>query len=123
MQFDILVRGYQRDHREIQIGGAKQRPCCAFSSIRGELFPTDMLVEEIWAAPPPATAVKTVQVYVSQLRKALGEGAVATAPGWVRPTGPSAAPVDADRFEDLIAKRHHRHLAEGDAQQADAGAP
>ncbi len=39
-----------------------------------ELVPTARLVDELWGDQPPSTAVKAVQVHVSQLRKALGEG-------------------------------------------------
>ena len=35
---------------------------------------TDRLVEGLWGEEPPATAAKMVQLYVSQLRKALADG-------------------------------------------------
>ena len=41
---------------------------------RGELVSVDRLVDELWGERPPDTATKPVQVYVSRLRKALGEG-------------------------------------------------
>ena len=42
------------------------------------MVPTTRLVDELWGEQPPATAVKAVQVYVSQLRKALGDGVIET---------------------------------------------
>src|SRR5207253_2389463 len=41
----------------------------------------DTLVDELWEDRPPERAVKTVQVYVSQLRKALGRDRVKTTGG------------------------------------------
>jgi ABC-type transport system substrate-binding protein/class 3 adenylate cyclase len=81
---------------------------------RGELVPTDRLVEEIWHGAPPPTAVKSVQVYVSQLRKAIGEGMVETRPGGYMLRVENTT-VDADRFEELLADGH-RLLSEGDAE-------
>ena len=37
----------------------------------GEVLSTDRLIDEVWADEPPSTAAHTVQVYVSNLRKAL----------------------------------------------------
>ena len=45
---------------------------------RGEAVSTDRLVDELWGERAPATAAKTVQVYVSHLRKALGAGVIVT---------------------------------------------
>ena len=41
---------------------------------------TDRLVDELWGERPPKTAVKTVHVYVSRLRKRLGADAIVTRP-------------------------------------------
>jgi YVTN family beta-propeller protein len=106
-----------RDGQEVRIGAAKQRALLTLLLLRrGELVPTDRLVEEIWNGSPPITAVKSVQVYVSQLRKALGEGVLETRPGGylLRAEGTT---VDADRFEELLGEGH-RLLAEGDAEAA-----
>ena len=48
------------------VGGAR--------ASRGEVVSSDRLIDELWGERPPATAAKTVQVYVSELRKALGDG-------------------------------------------------
>src|SRR5215471_19171881 len=66
---------------------------------RNDVVSVDTLVEELWAEPP-ATAPKNVQVYVSHLRKALGDGALVTrAPGYVLRVEEES--LDADRFRAL----------------------
>src|SRR5262249_26724160 len=35
---------------------------------------TDRLIDDLWGSEPPGTAANTIQVYVSQLRKALCPG-------------------------------------------------
>jgi DNA-binding SARP family transcriptional activator len=63
----------------LPLGGAKQRAVLAVLILhRGEVVPTERMVDELWSDRPPATAAKTVQVYVSQLRKALGDGHLVT---------------------------------------------
>ena len=65
------------------------------------------LIDGLWGEQPPATATKIVQVYVSQLRKALaagGDGAeiVTRGRGYELRLGSGA--VDAQRFERLVAQ-------------------
>ena len=43
--------------------------------------PSERLIDELWGERAPATAAKTLQTYVSKLRKALGEGVVLTRAG------------------------------------------
>jgi DNA-binding SARP family transcriptional activator len=88
---------------EVPIGTAKQRALLALLLLRrGELVPTSTLVDELWGERPPATAVKTVQVYVSQLRKLLGGGLIDTRPGgYLLRASPDS--LDAVRFEQLVA--------------------
>ena len=65
------------------------------------VVPVDVLVESIWADPPPS-AHKVVQVYVSQLRKALGPEAIETrSPGYLARVG--AEEHDLGEFERLAA--------------------
>ena len=105
MEFGILgPLSVWLDGTEVPIGAAKQRALLTLLLLRrGEVVPTEVLVDELWGSEPPATAVKVVQVYVSQLRKTLGEAAVET-----RPTGyrlrlePDA--LDATRFERLLGQ-------------------
>ncbi len=69
---------------------------------RNEVVPSDRLVEELWSGEAPASALKTLQLYVSQLRKLLPAGTLVTrAPGYVLNVGPDE--LDADDFEELLA--------------------
>jgi WD40 repeat protein/DNA-binding SARP family transcriptional activator len=96
--------------RRASLGGSKQRMLLALLLLhRNEVVSVDLLVEELWAGRPPATAVKIVQVYVSQLRKALGgrrtsrdaeDVLVTRAPGYLLRVGRDE--LDADRFERLV---------------------
>ena len=65
----------------------------------GRVVPVDTLVDDLWREPP-ASAHKVVQVYVSQLRKALGPDAIETrAPGYLARA--TADESDLGRFEQL----------------------
>ena len=65
---------------------------------RGEVVSTDRLIDALWGERPPATAAKTVQVYVSNLRKALGDGVVETrGRGYVLAL--EARRLDVERFD------------------------
>ena len=62
--------------------GARQRAVLAILLLhRGEVVSVDRVVDELWGERPPDTATKTVQVYVSRLRKALGDGVLVTRGG------------------------------------------
>ncbi len=90
--------------RGLPLGGAKQRAVLAILIVhRGEALSTDRMIDELWGERPPATAAKTVQVYISHLRKILGEGVVATRGGGYSLDVP-ADQVDAERFESLAAE-------------------
>ena len=70
----------------------------------------------MWGADAPATAVKTIQVYVSNLRKAVGDGVLLTrAGGYVLTSAPEE--VDVARFEELVAEGRGELVA-GDARGA-----
>jgi DNA-binding SARP family transcriptional activator len=84
-----------RDGVPVGVPAAKQRTLLgALLLHRGEILSTERLVDELWGENPPATATKTIQVYVSQLRKLLGEDAIETRPPGTRcrRTGPSSTP-------------------------------
>jgi DNA-binding SARP family transcriptional activator/WD40 repeat protein len=106
-----------RDGEPLALGAVQQRALLAVLVLhRGEVVSTDRLVDELWGERAPAAAAKTVQVYVSQLRKALGAGVIVTQGRAYRL---AAAPeqVDAVRFEALGAEGR-RALAGGDAARA-----
>lgn len=92
------------DGAHVPLGGAKQRGVLAILLLhRGEVVSVDRVVDELWGERPPDTATKTVQVYVSRLRKAFGEGVLVTrGGGYVLEVGENQ--VDADRFERLAAE-------------------
>src|SRR4051794_9713914 len=72
-----------RDGRALPLGGRKQRSLVAVLVLHaGEFLSSDRLIEELWQESD-AGAPARLQVYVSQLRKALGEdaGALQTRPG------------------------------------------
>ena len=97
----------------LPVGSGKQAALLALLALRrGEAFSNDRLVDALWDGHPPPTAPKNVQIYVSQLRKALGEGVIETRGG-----GYAAAlerdQVDTMRFEALV-ERGSVLLADGD---------
>ena len=66
----------------------------------GRIVAAERLVEDLWGETPPRSASKVLQGYVSQLRKALGAGAIETrAPGYLVAAGPED--VDLAQFESL----------------------
>jgi predicted ATPase/DNA-binding SARP family transcriptional activator len=119
MRFGILGPFEVADDQghQLALGGLKQRSVLAILLLHGgEVVPSDRLINELWGEQPPATATKTVQVYVSNLRKALGEGVLVTRSGGyvLRVT---ALEVDAREFEAL-ATEGQRSLHAGDFRRA-----
>ena len=96
--------GAERDGEAVSLGGPPQRAVLARLAIAaGQIVAVDRLVADVWAGEPPATAVNTLQSYVSLLRRALGD------PRHLRREGPgyvltvSRDQIDATRFEDRVA--------------------
>jgi len=103
MEFRVLgPLEVEVDGRPILLGGAKQRSLLALLLLaRGRPVSRDALVESIWNGGPPETAAKSVQVYVSQLRKALGDGRVLTRErGYELVVAPRE--LDLDRFDAFV---------------------
>jgi YVTN family beta-propeller protein len=105
--------------RPVSVGAPKVRALLVVLLLRrGEVVTTDRLIDALWGERALDTAVKTVQVYVSNLRKALGDGVLVTrGGGYVLETEPGQ--VDADRFEALAADGR-RALESGDGRRAGA---
>jgi DNA-binding SARP family transcriptional activator len=90
----------------VALGAAKERALLAQLLIaRGAPVPTDRLIDGLWQGRSPATAVKSVHVYVSHLRKALGDERLVTQAGGYA-LRLDARELDAARFEE-------RHRARG----------
>ena len=70
--------------RELPLGPLKDRTVLGVLLLHAnEVVPRQRLIDELWGEAPPPTAIKAVNGYVSQLRKALGgngAGAIATRP-------------------------------------------
>src|SRR3990172_6258222 len=104
------------------LGSPKQRALLAILVIHlGEIVPTDRLIDLLWGDRPPRTAAHSVQIYVSELRKALeplgGASLIVTRqPGYQLQATPES--VDAHAFEQLVEEGTSRIRA-GDR---DAGA-
>jgi DNA-binding SARP family transcriptional activator/tetratricopeptide (TPR) repeat protein len=107
----------RKDGLVLALGGPRERALLAILLLNAnEPLSTDRLVDELWGEHPPKAAVKTVQVYVSRLRKLLGSDAIVTrGPGYALRIAPDR--IDAHRFEAL-AGEGRRALAEGDAATA-----
>jgi class 3 adenylate cyclase/tetratricopeptide (TPR) repeat protein len=65
----------------VALGGTRQQTVLGSLLLRaGETVPLERLVDELWEKPPD-TAAKTVQVYVSRLRRLLSPGAIESRSG------------------------------------------
>ena len=95
---EVLENGHQ-----VPLGGSKQRALLASLLLHAnEVVSRDRLIDELWGASPPATAPTALQVYVSQLRKALGRDLILTQPpGYLIRV--SDGELDLHRFERLVA--------------------
>src|SRR3954471_18505139 len=69
---------------------------------RNQVVALDRIVEDVWEGNPPETATKAAQIYVSQLRKLVGERLESRAPGYRLRVEPGE--LDAERFEQLLAE-------------------
>jgi len=101
----------------LTLGAHKQRALLALLLLhRGEALSVDRLIDELWGERPPATAAKSIQVYISQLRKILGSDVVETrGRGYALRAEPEQ--LDAVRFEELLERGRDR-LGRGEAREA-----
>ena len=100
------------DGTPVQLAAAKPRALLALLLLnRNRVVSTERLIDELWGDDPPAQATKTLQVYVSQLRKALGTERLGTrAPGYLLRI--DEGELDLDRFEQLIQQARGQGPAE-----------
>ena len=104
--------------RAIEFARGQERALLAVLLLHAnEPVSTDRLVEELWADQQPENAAKTLQVYVSRLRKSLEAGRlVTTHVGYSLAVEPGE--LDTDRFERLVDEGRNA-LAEGDSAGAE----
>lgn len=111
----------------VDIGPRKQRAVLAALLLaQGRVVSTDRLTDAVWGDEVPASATASLQVYISNLRRALrgtGESAMASPivrqpPGYYLDVAPekldiavfaaacarAAAAIDAERWEDALAE-------------------
>ena len=118
MDYRVLGPLEVRDGQEsVPLAGAKQRALLALLLVHANhVLSRDRLVDELWGDEPPETAVQSLQVYVSRLRKLLPSDTLLTRPpGYLLEVEPSE--LDLQRFERLLAEGHEA-LARGDAGRA-----
>jgi DNA-binding SARP family transcriptional activator/DNA-binding beta-propeller fold protein YncE len=94
--------------RLVPLGRGRQRSVLALLLLHAnEVLSSERLIDELWGESPPPTASKTVQVYVSQLRKALRNGdpegpLLTRGRGYVLKVEPGE--LDLERFEQALAQ-------------------
>jgi len=95
------------EQRALPLGGAKQRALLALLLLhRNEVVSVDRVIDSLWGETPPPAAAKSVQVYVSRLRRLFaphspaGSRLVTRPPGYLLEVAPEEA--DLDRFEQLV---------------------
>ncbi|MEA2131141.1 MAG: hypothetical protein QOJ85_4032 [Solirubrobacteraceae bacterium] len=119
MEFLILGPIEVRDgSTSVALGGIKPRAVIAILLLHAnEPVSAERLALALWGEDVPGSAIKTVRVHVSRLRKALSDPDVLT----TSPAGYSLrvrrGELDADRFEGLVADGR-RALADGHPVEA-----
>src|SRR5438128_5613784 len=102
------------DGNPIALGTLKERLVLAVLLLHANEFVSrERLIDELWGELPPPTAKKAVNVYVSQLRKALtrnGHDPIATADGGYR-LEVDAERLDAARLQQLLGTARERAAA------------
>src|SRR4029078_10997459 len=88
------------DGPPLTLKGRKPRALLALLLLhRNELVPPDVLIEDLWGEKAPATAANTLQVYVSQIRKIVGDRLTTEGGSYRLRVEPDE--LDAERFERL----------------------
>jgi DNA-binding SARP family transcriptional activator len=92
------------DGRVLPVGRGRQRALLAILLLRAnQIVPTERLIDDLWGGEPPSTAPKMVQMYVAELRRALGKDVLRTAsPGYTLQVEEHER--DLDRFERMLAE-------------------
>jgi DNA-binding SARP family transcriptional activator len=87
--------------RALTLGGAKQRALLAILLLHAnEVVPAERLLEDLWGDRLPSSGAKALHVFVSQLRKAIGDDRVVTRrPGYLLRL--DREELDLNRFQRL----------------------
>jgi DNA-binding SARP family transcriptional activator/ABC-type branched-subunit amino acid transport system substrate-binding protein/DNA-binding beta-propeller fold protein YncE len=126
MEFRILGPLEVAEHgSRLKVGRGKERSVLAILLLHAnEVISSERLIEDLWGDEPPATAVKSVQVYVSRLRKALasaGSGGSSDGVLLTRDGGYTLrvepGQFDAESFEQGLTQAE-RSLAAGAPEEA-----
>ena len=100
---------------EAVVLGPKARGLLAVMLLQpNEVVSMDRLADELWGERQPASAAKLVQLYASQVRKAVGDALVTRSPGYLLKV--ETDELDATRFRLLLSQ------ARAAAEQAPAEA-
>jgi predicted ATPase/DNA-binding SARP family transcriptional activator len=95
------VEAVAGDGTPVDVGPAKcQALLAALALSTGTVVPVTRLVELVWGEDPPRTAARTLQSYVTQLRRSLGADAIVRTEAAYRLAVPVDA-VDVLRFQRL----------------------
>lgn len=106
----------EHEDRSLPLGGHKQRALLALLLLHAdEVVSRDVLIDELWGAQPPRSAVHSLEVYVSRLRKVVGKRVQTRPAGYVLEV--MAGELDARVFEDLLASGRAA-LRAGEAHRA-----
>jgi DNA-binding SARP family transcriptional activator len=105
---------------EVLLGAPKERTLLAVLLLNAPApVSRARLIEELWGESPPPTAARSLNVHVSQLRKALSRNGrtriVTRAPGYAVEIEPDR--LDASRFEQLVGQAR-RHVEAGELEPA-----
>jgi DNA-binding SARP family transcriptional activator/DNA-binding beta-propeller fold protein YncE len=106
------------DGKSVKLGGRGERALLGTLLLdAGETVALERLVDDLWGEAPPASARHLIHVYVSRLRRGLGEPSVITTrpPGYAVELGAHA--LDATTFERLLDEGR-RAQATGSYQEA-----
>src|SRR3954451_7544557 len=100
------------DGRVVAVGAGKPRALLALLALHaGSTVSSERLIEGLWGERPPATAVKLIQLHVSQLRKvfsAAGDGGQILTRGHGYELRLEADGLDVTCFERLVGARKPR---------------
>ncbi|HET7902233.1 MAG TPA: hypothetical protein VFL59_13685, partial [Candidatus Nanopelagicales bacterium] len=112
------------DGHDVDIGGPRSRAVLATLGLARSGLTVERIVDGVWGAQPPDSAVRTARSYLSRLRSALGSETVVSVRG--RYALDQRVSVDVDSFErdlgvegdaaqQILALRHALALWDGDA--------